>query len=478
MVPRMAASVCCSFVLFLFLFVCPVLSNVFPISFSRNELLDIRNSTPDNFLPTFEHSDVLLDILVGGAAFLYKRSKTPWPSIHLVNLRSLANKSDELQLLACTNKDFLNSAALCFTETWLNGTILDSALHLTGFQLIRAVRVTESSGKTRGGGLCFYINEGWCTDVTVLNKIATLELLADQITHTEQRYPDSFIIVLGDFNKAHLTRELPKYRQHITCPTRDSNILDHCYTVLKDAYHSVPRAALGLSDHCLVHLLPAYRQKLKSAKPVVRTVKRWTVEAERDLQACFELTDWSVFEAAATDLDELTDTVMSYISFCEDMCVPTRNYLTFNNDKPWFSAKLKQLRQAKEDAYRSGDKALYKQAKYTLNREIRVAKLNYSGKLKKQLSRNDSKSVWKGLKAITSYKSPSPSPEANQQLADDLNGFYCRFEKQKTGLTPYTHPDYLTTQPLTPCPSIPPTVSQAALKICEGDVCKVLSVAI
>ncbi|KAI2650804.1 putative RNA-directed DNA polymerase from transposon BS [Labeo rohita] len=421
---------------------------------------------------------------VGGAAFLYKRStrgkragalvkfrqhgfRTPLQSIHLANLRSLANKSDELQLLTRTNKDFLNSAALCFTETWLNGTIPDSALHLTGFQLIRADRVTESSGKKRGGGSMkagpFYSPREFSSFILVSVYIppdacasAALELLADQIT-SEQRYPDSFMIVLGDFNKAHLTRELPKYRQRITCPTRDSNILDHCYTVLKDAYHSVPLAALGLSDHCLVHLLPAYRQKLKSAKPVLRTVKRWTVEAELDLQACFKLTDWSVFEAATTDLDELTDT----------------DLLTFNNDKPWFSVKLRQLRQAKEDAYRSGDKALYKQAKYTLNREVRVAKLNYSGKLKKQLSRNDSKSVWNGLKAITSYKSPSPSTEANQQLADDLNEFYCRFEKQKTGLTPYTHPDCPTTQPSTPCPSIPPTVSQPALKICEGDVCKV-----
>ncbi len=531
MAPHMAASVCCSLVLFLFLFVCPVLSNDFPISFTRNELLDIRNSTPDNLLPTFEHSDVLLDILVGGAAFLFKRSRrrkrgkragllvksrqrglrTPLPSIHLANLRSLANKSDELQLLTRTNKDFLNSAVLSFTETWLNGAIPDSALHLSGFQLFRADRVTESSGKTRGGGLCFYINEGWCTDVTVLKKMccpnlealfinckpfysprefcsfilvsvyippdahvsAALELLADQITHTEQRYPDSFFVILGDFNKANLTRELPKYRQHITCPTRDSNILDHCYTVLKDAYHSVPRAALGLSDHCLVHLLPAYRQKLKSSKPILRTVKRWTAEAEQDLQACFELTDWSVFEAAATDLDELTDTVTSYISFCEDMCVPTRTYLTFNNDKPWFSTKLKQLRLAKEDAYRSGDKALYKQAKYTLNREIRVAKKNYAGKLKKQLSSNDPTSVWKGLKAITSYKTPPPSTEANQQLTEDLNSFYCRFQKQKPGLTPHTHSDHPTTQPSTPSPSPSPTVSQPVIKICEEDVSKV-----
>ncbi len=159
---HMAASVWCSLVLLQFLFVCPVLSNVFPISFTRNELMDIRNSTPDNLLPTFEDPDVLLDILVGEAAFLYKRPRrhkrgkragalvkfrqrgfrTPLPSIHLANLRSLANKSDELQILTRTNKDFLNSAALCFTETWLNGAIPDNALHLTGFQLFRADRVT------------------------------------------------------------------------------------------------------------------------------------------------------------------------------------------------------------------------------------------------------------------------------------------------------------------------------------------------
>ncbi len=331
--------------------------------------MDIRNSTPDNLLPTFDQSDVLLDILIRGAAFLYKRSRrrkrgkhagalmksrecglrTPLPSIHLVNLCSLANKSDELQLLTRTNKDFLNSAVLCFMETWLKGYIPDSALHLSGFQLFRADRVTESSGKTRGGGLCFYINEGWCTDVTVLKKMCCPNLEALFINCKPFYSPwefSSFILV----------------SVYILPDARVSAALELSVDQIThtEQRHSVPRAALGLSDHCLVHLLPAYRQKLKSAKPVVRTVKRWTVEAEQDLQVCFELTDWSVFEAAALDLNELTDTVTSYISFCEDMCVPTRTYLTFNNDKPWFSTKFKQLRLAKEDAYRSGDKALYK----------------------------------------------------------------------------------------------------------------------
>ncbi len=68
--------------------------------------------------------------------------------------------------------------------------------------------------------------------------------------------------------------------------------------------------------------------------------------------------------------------------------------------------------------------------------------------MKKQLSSNDSTSVWKGLKAITSYKTLSSSTEANQQLAEDLNEFYSRFEKP--GLTPQTCSDCFTAQPSTP----------------------------
>ncbi len=114
------------------------------------------------------------------------------------------------------------------------------------------------------------------------------------------------------------------------------------------------------------------------------------------------------------------------------MCIPTRTRLTYNNDKPWFTAKLRQLRQAKEDAYRKRDK----QAKYTLEKEIRVTKRNYSGKLRNKISSSDSASVWKGLKDIINYKTPSPSTVENQQLADYFNDFYCRFGQTGCVLSP------------------------------------------
>ncbi|KAL0187212.1 hypothetical protein M9458_018882, partial [Cirrhinus mrigala] len=61
---------------------------------------------------------------------------------------------------------------------------------------------------------------------------------------------------------------------------------------------------------------------------------------------------------------------------------------------------------AKEDAYKNGNRVLYNQARNTLNKEIRVAKKSYAKKLEDQFSSNDSVSVWK---AITNYKTPSPS---------------------------------------------------------------------
>ncbi|KAG7498096.1 hypothetical protein JOB18_048678 [Solea senegalensis] len=153
----------------------------------------------------------------------------------------------------------------------------------------------------------------------------TQRMLTDQILCVEQANPDSLVIVLGDFNKGNLTHKLPKYRQFIKSPTREENILDHCYTTVRDAYHA-PHAALGHSDHVMVHLITAYRQYLKLCKPGVRTSKKWTSEAVEEPLACFDSTDWDVFRTATNSLDESTEAVTSYISFCEDYCVPSRTW--------------------------------------------------------------------------------------------------------------------------------------------------------
>ncbi|KAK3572188.1 hypothetical protein QTP86_024859, partial [Hemibagrus guttatus] len=149
-------------------------------------------------------------------------------------------------------------------------------------------------------------------------------------------------------------------------------------------------------------------------------------------------------------------------SIVDDPTHPSHTLFTL---LPSGKRKLRYLRQAKEDVFRNGDRVLYNQARNTLNKEFRVAKRSYAKKLENQFSANNPASVWKGLKDITNYKTPSPSTEANQQLAEDLNEFYCRFET--ASLTPHTPSENLSTQPLTP-PATP--LPSPPLRISEADV--------
>ena len=157
----------------------------------------------------------------------------------------------------------------------------------------------------------------------------------ETINGLENIHPEAVFIVVGDFNRANLKKVLPKYYQHIKFPTRGEQTLDHCYTAIKNSYKPLPRPAFGKADHTSILLLPAYKQRLKQAKPVLRSVYQWSEEAIFTLQDCFESTDWKMFhDAAGTDINEYTDSITSYINKCTEDIVPKINVRTFPNQKP------------------------------------------------------------------------------------------------------------------------------------------------
>ena len=246
--------------------------------------------------------------------------------------------------------------------------------------------------------------------------------LASQITDVENRFPDTTVLVFGDFNKAKLSTKLPKYKQQVTCPTRDNKILDHCYSTIPGAYRSVARAPLGRSDHSMVYLVPSYRQRLKTVKPITRTVKRYTPESLSCLQGCFDCTDWSVFKESSQSLDEYADVVTSYISFCEDNIIPTKTVTHYGNDKPWHCKEIYEQCKLKNEAYKVDD-AAYKKAKYNIDKEVRKAKKFYKDKVEKQFSEGNSSAVWKGVQTITDYKKKSVTDNDDPDLPNKTEYF-------------------------------------------------------
>ena len=80
--------------------------------------------------------------------------------------------------------------------------------------------------------------------------------------------PHAPCFVLGGFNHCDLRAVSPSLKQYVTSLTRQDNILDRCYGNIPHAYRSAALPANGTSDHNAVHLLPAYKPRIKT-DPVV-----------------------------------------------------------------------------------------------------------------------------------------------------------------------------------------------------------------
>ena len=113
---------------------------------------------------------------------------------------------------------------------------------------------------------------------------------------------------------------------------------------------------------------------------------------------------------------------------------------------------------AKEDAYKSGDRALYKKAKYEVQKGICGAKIEYKWKLENQFLANNTRAVRKGMQTTTGYKKCSTTSCNDPQLPDNLNEFYSHFDHQNTTPVTASPPD-----PATPLPP-PSIVEESAVK--------------
>jgi hypothetical protein len=74
--------------------------------------------------------------------------------------KSLDNKMTELLGRLNYQWDIKNCNILCFTVSWLNDD--NTNIQLSGYMMSRQYR-TAPSGKTKGGGLCIFVNNSCCT---------------------------------------------------------------------------------------------------------------------------------------------------------------------------------------------------------------------------------------------------------------------------------------------------------------------------
>ena len=167
----------------------------------------------------------------------------------------------------------------------------------------------------------------------------------------------------------------------------------------------------------------------------------WSEDSISSLQACFECTDWDCFQDSTDNIDELVDTVSSYITFCVDSVIPTRNSVHYPNNKPWVTKELKSVINKKNRTFYTGNLWEKKAVSKEVKKEIRKAKMKYREKVEKLYSGGDLRAAWKGIKSMASIN--QNSCESRQlitvkgvdvsDLPNVFNVFYSRSEERRVG---------------------------------------------
>jgi hypothetical protein len=314
-----------------------------------------------------------------------------------------------------------------------------------------------------------YINDRWCKNITVKKKLCDPDIemlvvslrpfylpreinnvfcvityippdgnkdeaaskLHDCIREIENDSSDALKIITGDFNQCTLNKQLPNYEQVVKCNTRGDKVLDLLYCNIKGSYKAIAKPPLGDSDHNMIHLLPTYRQKLKTSKPTCSFTHDWSKEAIDKLRSKLDTTDWEVL-CNATNLDDNVDILSEYINFCIEEAIPKKEVKCYSNNKPWVTKDLKELLNKKKAAVASRDKIRMREVQTELKSAIYNCKVEYKNKMEDMFKSNDTKQAWRNLKTLCSYtkKSATLDVEDDEKFANELNEFYARFDTE------------------------------------------------
>ena len=104
----------------------------------------------------------------------------------------------------------------------------------------------------------------------------------------------------------------------------------------------------------------------------------WNKNSIEKLQTAFEITDWQLLNSGE-DINECTDIINSYVSFCESIHIETKTVTSDPNNKPWVTRELKQIIRGKRQAFARGDFGKVKELNHKLKQEIKGAKERYRG---------------------------------------------------------------------------------------------------
>ena len=155
----------------------------------------------------------------------------------------------------------------------------------------------------------------------------------------EVKYPNSAIVVDGDFNKFSFKAQARNYqlKPSVKIPTRGNNILDQIFTNLQDYQEPTALPAFGLSDHVTVITMPGLRQERKSQRKSLKTRDK-RPSSVAALGRFLVAVPWEQVLDHYSSCDEKLSNITDIITI-----MPERSVKIHQTDRPWLNPDLKRL---------------------------------------------------------------------------------------------------------------------------------------
>ena len=326
------------------------------------------------------------------------------PCIWLCNACSVLPKLDEVRTTLLSKK--FDIFACC--ETWLNKAIDDRLIHVSGFSCFRCDRSDRV-----GGGVAIWIRDSISCQrhvvqapveieclflllhqsrillvvmyippiIAIREKDVLNEFIIQEIDSVLSHYFDFDVILCGDLNRFDIAFVCQNLNL-VNCnnkPTYGEAELD--YILLSESltnfYDITLGAPIDISSTPHVSLIACSKEiESKSHNVTVRKVFDLRQSHIDYFMLCLIKCDWSFVFDHNISLDEKCTQFHCILSSLVEMCIPVSFVSCTPRDKPWISPVVKSLINARWEAFRCGNFALYNHLKVKVKDEICKAKIS------------------------------------------------------------------------------------------------------
>ena len=175
------------------------------------------------------------------------------------------------------------------------------------------------------------------------------------------KHLDCGVVILGDFNHLNVQDLVRSHhlKQVVSSPTRRDAILDYIITNLRSFYRTPDISApLGSSHHNSVMWAPKDTYVNRSNTCVKRSVRRYAESGLNGFGLWAGLKEWFHGLGPSPSTNDLASSFTADVIAAVDHFFPANTVRFHPTDKPWITARIKQLIKERQQAFYSGDAQL------------------------------------------------------------------------------------------------------------------------